>query len=461
VTKSVLHSDKLNLDQPLKDKLHDIVLSYLQGCRSNNSSACYAIEDVESDLYNALGIARRAGLNISCKALYQAIPVNPLEHNYQDIILVSLDISEESPLRHSLLKSSQNLYQLLQNIHHNGEHHLKALITKIDETTQPHPWDAYLTTLTLVVGGIGAMFYIKQDFFWATVEWILSTGKTTTALIIRTLLELPNIALIGLGYNVILLAYQWYCTFAYGTIIPKHKLSRLTFVTLGKTFNIAAYLLSYLAAGVMTPISAMPFIVGSLMDVLGGIYDLLVLYHPDNPLLSLIAPKAPNPEVVEVKDEPWAKMAARFRQENHKDQLWGILWVKLVAAIILSTSVIICCVFPPSAFLSILCFIVGCLVALARNAIIQTIEQNYDDKLQNKLFGIKKFLIAEQKLIPEEKLNETKQLTSLHLATLVLQCKLFKSKLSEAESMIGKQQIKIKALELDLAEVKGQRANVP
>ncbi|MDA9272160.1 hypothetical protein N9Q05_02090 [bacterium] len=321
-----------------------------------------------------------AKLNKSCKDLYTSISITNKKQtkndNYITAIFASLDIDESSKEYKELIQGSDNLYKLLLNLYHNGYHHLEDLLRQIDAARPPHFWALYFILGAIFSAGLGVLFYFKQNYLNTIIAWCKDNVPIATRWLGQTFSLLRNIPVLGIIYYGIALIWRWYYTFANGTTTPAHKLSRLLFDTLNKGLIISAYVLSYIAAGVMTAPAATLFVIGSAIDVFESLYDLALLYKPN--------PK--DKVVINEAKYPWRARAAEIRRDNQNKRLFNTVWTKLGAAFLITTSVIICCVFPPNLIISLSCIVFAWLVTMAKDSIITTINTRSNSSLQNKLF---------------------------------------------------------------------------
>lgn len=340
-------------------ELKILVIDYLQGAQGKSSHG--VIEARLRELTDRL--------EKKCKTLYLAVsPINK-DDPYVIAIAASLNIEKNTKDYEKLINGSNNLHQLLQNLYHNGHNHLEDLLNQIEAITPPHPWALYFGLAAVASVGAGTYIYLNQNYLFQFINWCKKTFPLATRWIGHTLSVLRNISIIGLIYHSFMLLWHWYSAFKYGTRPPLHKLSsRLIFETISKSFIISAYVLSYLAAGVMTPVAAILFIISSAIDVIESLYDLgrclrTIKQNPTN----------------------WREYANAIRQQNEKQRKLNSVWVNLGAALLIMSAVIISCVLPPSIVINLSCIVFFWLVTQAKNSVITNINVHAYRDLQIEL----------------------------------------------------------------------------
>jgi hypothetical protein len=315
----------------------------------------------------------------SCKKLFQAVPIS-VKEALDDPLIIAILASTEDPdgdknarLRRKLLNKSRNLFELLTNIYHRGNHQLGHLLKLIESTYPQRNWTLSFILGAFLTAGFAGVFYFKPEYGDNILSWLRQTFPTVLKWIGKTFSLLKNIPLLGVAWHAAFLIGDWIYTFKKGT--ATFKLNRLLFNTLNAGFIITAYSLTYLAMGIMTAPAAILLILGSgTIDVLGSAFNLWYV------------PK-PIPLSKEQK-ESWKHVAAYERANNLYRQLWRSFWVKLGAAILITAAVILWYSLPPTLILSLSCLVFGWLVTLARVSILRTSKIEHAQKLQASIHAI-------------------------------------------------------------------------
>ncbi len=314
----------------------------------------------------------------NCKKLFQQVTLddNSLNDSLVIAILASSDINpsngqNKQELYEELIDESENLLELLENIYNRGNHHLGYLLKQIKHTRPPHNWALYFGLGALFSGGVGGLYYFKPHYFEIVGNWFVDTFPFAVKWIGATFSLLHNIPLLGIAWNLITLSWIWYQTYASSTSnVSSFQINRALFITFNTALIIAAYGLTYLAAGIMTQPAALLLIAGSgTVNVIARAHMLWNLRKPE----ILTNPK---------QKQNWKDVVAYERDKNLYQRVWRSFRVEVIAAAFITASVVVWCVCPPSIILSLSCLVFGWLVVLAREARFAHIKRQSAAELQ-------------------------------------------------------------------------------
>ena len=340
----------LTLEQTIK--LKTIVLQYLNGDTLSNLKFRLQAESFE--------------LKTSCKSLYQSITIkNKQDDPLITAILHSLNIKKSEPASlpgryEKLLEKSNNLYELLKNLCHDSHHHVDYLLQEIEKTNPATNWTFIFMLGALISAGLGALFYAYKEYIEAIAERF-----------VRTFPSIVN--WLGVIYTGLILAWNWYNTFAHGTVTTIEKSSRLFFKTLAAGLTISAYILSYLAAGAMTFPAAMLLALSSSIDVIQSAFN---WFRSEHELQALAIPGA---------EADWEVIAEYERTKSFHQLDKNAVWIKIGAAILITIAAGIWNFFPPSLLITISCIAFISLIELTKHSIQAQMEESYARNLQTTL----------------------------------------------------------------------------
>ena len=348
-------------------KLRGIVLRFLQGESITIINIGLRVECEQS--------------KIICSSLYRAIPIDDKDDPFIPAILGSLNIrkNHHGSFAHyeQLLKKSKNYHELLKNLYHDGHHHVGTLLTLIEDAKPKHKW-----TIPLIVGALGvslsAIFiYFNTQYIARLIAWLARKFPLVARWMNKSFTLLSNIPLVGILYDSIAMLLSWHRTFANGTITTSTKLSRLFFKTLTASFEIAAFTLSFLAAGAMTLPAALLSVLSSSVDVFQAVF---VWYKSQRALqkLTLLKPKLGT-------EATWETLAEHERAKNLHQRALDSVWIKLGAAISKTVLVGVWSFFPSSLLVTICCLSLIVLITLVARSIILIINEVSAHSLQKAL----------------------------------------------------------------------------
>ena len=363
------------------DELKIIVIDYLVHGQD--------LDDVSWRLKN-----RSTKFKTSCTDLFKSIP---LKQALKDPLIIAIlaasdlnpdDGKDKQALYEELIHGSSNFLELLENISKKsddnlgflngnikGNEHLGFLV-KLIESTYPYQNPAwYFVFGAVIIAGLGTLLYFKQDYLNAMLDWLYTTFPTVIDWIGATFSMLRNIPLLGIIWTGIVLIWDSYFILTNNTTTTKFKLSQLFFKTLNSALITASYTLTYLAGGIITGPAATLMILGSgTVNVFTRLY---ILAHA----------RKPQP-LTHLQKGNWKSVAAFERETNLYQREWRSFWYELGAAILITASVIIWCVFPPSIIISLSCLFFTWLVVLARESIFANLKVQFANQLQTSLQAI-------------------------------------------------------------------------
>lgn len=338
--------------------LVEIILNYLAG-RPNSL--------IKGEL------ADQCTRGISCKQRYEQIVPRTMTQimKYDDCVQSILDALSVPEEKQASYKKSPNLYALLKKLEPKYRH-LTYLIDLIDETKPTTSWAKPFLFTALATAGSAILLSFKKKY---VAELSLLAKKATVHFLYglqRTLRLVKNTPLLGILINGVALLWAWYQAFSDGLWLDHDKGSTLFLKTVENTFPIIGYLLCFFAAGVMTTPALSLFIIGSAIDAIGGLYS-FVRHEIEQRL-------EPVPEGVTYPLETARARVAILRKRD-----LSMLLVNLVATGLITASVVVWCLFPPSWIITASCVAFGWLVGMFKLLSTAHLKQTYADSMQQNL----------------------------------------------------------------------------
>ena len=318
-------------------------------------------------------------LGIGCKSLYKSIVLKNAENDTMiREILGSLNIKKSTipgtqGRYEKLLTKSKNFHDLLTHLFHDGYHQVGLLLKMIENTKPKKNWPLIFAIGAASSAAIGALFYFSKSTLEAFGNWITRTFPSVVKWIISTFSSLRNIPLLGIASTGIVLAVNWYNTFARGTTTPTKKIMSLIFKTTTAGLTIGALFLSYLAAGALTLSAALLFVLSASIDVIKSTYTLLKNIRALRTL--------------EVPDEnaDWETVAEYERAKNLQQRSAKTVWIKLGAAVLMTIAAVVWNFFPPSMMITVCCMAFIMLMMLAKRSMLSRINETAADNLQKNI----------------------------------------------------------------------------
>ncbi len=370
------------------NSLKQIVLHYLQG--ENLSVVKVRLQ------------AKCSELGKSTKSLYKLINIRTTTVDpYTQAILGSLNIQPHPhpPAKgtyEKLLEKSDDLHTLLKHLHHDGHRHIGYLLQLIENTKPKTNWALIFTLGAIASAAVGSLLYIFRELVEAAGSWFIQKFPNFINWLSKPATLLRFTPLIGIIYHGLGLIWSLYKTFANGTTTTIDKLQKLFFKTLASGSTIAAYSLTYYSVGAMSVPIAILFVLGASVDVFQGAFNLL---RSNQALKTLDVPK---------ENAPWEVVAEYERAKNSHQHAQKSVWIKIGAALLITTAVAVWQFFPPNIVLTIVSMVFISLTGLAKRAILNSFSEKSANDLQGKLSGI------ETSLKPE--LNPANKNTVIRLA---------------------------------------------
>jgi len=341
------------------EKLKDFVLMHLEGRT-----------DVKIHLQDAANKTKR-----TCEALYSSIS---MEHAATDPFIQAIFERLNIKASKRLLEKPKTFYDLLTCLYHDGHEHLEPLLKLIGKTTPERNLAPYY-----FLGAVGTVAFalflsFKQNYVDATIDWIVKTFPSAMRWVEKTFSLLKNIPLIGLVYSSLSLITSWYTTFTNGTTTPASKVQNLLFKTVTKGLTITAYTLCFLAAGPITAAAAILFVVSSGLELLKVAFT----WYKSKKALKTLEQNTPP------SDHSWGVLAEHERAKNLHKRSLRFVFTAFCAAILSTAAVAVWCFFPPSIIVTISCIAFLTLIGFAKHSVLSSINERYDNKLQENLSEI-------------------------------------------------------------------------
>lgn len=365
-------------------RLKEIVLLYLQGEK---------LRDINFRLHAECNEAKT-----SCKSLYKSISLEDIKDDPFIInILNSLNI-KKSPTPaiqgpYEKLLESENLYELLKNLCHDGHHHVDYLLQQIENTNPKTNWAIIFILGAISSAGLGIFIYIYQAYIQTMIDKFIRTFPSFVNWVKLSCLSMRNIPLLGMIYTGLILSWHWYNAMTHGTTTTTEKINSLFFQTLAAAFTISGYILTYLAAGAITTSAAILLVLSSSVEVVQSVFN---WFKSGAALQALVKPDA-NSDIEIIAQYERTKS---FHQRDRKT-----VWIKMSAAVLITLAAVIWNFFPPNLIITIFCVAFISLVGLAKMSIEASVEEIYANELQETLKNIHTQPNAQKAPTPHETLR--------------------------------------------------------
>lgn len=293
-------------------------------------------------------------------------------------------------------KKSPNLYTLLKKLAVKHRH-LVDLIALIDEVKPAQNWGFYFIFAAGITAATSMLFHLKENIAifktWFETAWpILSRWFGSTVELLR------KTPLMGIVFNIIPLVNAWFQAFSDEAGIDQNKFIKLLLKTLSHLLPIAGFILCYLAGATMTLPALALFVTGAIVDVVDSLYTVAMdeYYRWTNPLAS---------------GTEYYSRAAKARADNLYERGLLMFLINFTASVLMTASIIIWCMFPPSLMIALPCVIFGWCVGSAKHSLLAYTQKEYANALQSDLDYIYKDSKPHQeKLSQIELLNQAQQL---------------------------------------------------
>lgn len=318
-----------------------------------------------------------AELKTSAKKLYQSISLDfSTPDPFLTAILRSINLYQEDhrDADTRLQKYSPNLYELLKNLYHDGNHQLGYLLKLIENTKPATNWTALFLVGSITSAGLGVLAYFKRAYIDQFLQWLEQSYPMLLEWTTKTFSILRNLSLLGILYTGLGLLWSWIYTFSNGTTSVHHKITALFFKTTAAILSMAAYAVAYLAAGVMSLTAASLFFLSSTIELVKSLYFYI---KASNNLTQLSQP--------DLNTATWETLAQYKRAENLYQRSLRTFWIKLTAALFTCVAVAIWSFFPPSLIITASCFIFISLIALTKRSIVSSMHEASAFQLQHAL----------------------------------------------------------------------------
>ena len=310
---------------------------------------------------------------LACKERYEKMTARTLTqiYSYEDCVRAILNALSVPKEKQQEYIKVPNLYVLLKKLQ-SKHRHLAHLVQLIDETKPPASWAKPFFFTAVIIAGISVLLWFKREY----VERLSLFAKKAMVHLLyglqRALRLVRNTPLLGLLVNGSALIWAWYRAFSDGLGLNHDKVSVLFLKTVENVFPIVGYLLCFFAGGVMTVPALSLFVVGSATDAVEGLYS-FVKHEMEQWL-----------EPIPAGDTYYLK-TARERVATLRKRDLSVLAINLSATVLITASVVIWCLFPPSWIITVACVVCGWLVGMSKGFATAHLNQKYANQLQGNL----------------------------------------------------------------------------
>lgn len=225
-----------------------------------------------------------------------------------------------------------------------------------------------LFMLTVFTGGLGLYLYLVPQHFKALEAFIYKTAPIVAEFLKSTFSILKNIPLLLMVYNMLTIPVQLYASYYDTFRSPWRRFQRWLVGTLPAALTLTAYLLSYLAGGVFTPLAASLFFASSFVEVISSAINLYLLDDEEARDISKLTSLEQRLDLI--------------RYNHRRARTKETILVNLVAAAFVAATVTLWCIFPPSLLVMIGCIIFINLINFTRSSTLSLIHTSGAKDLQ-------------------------------------------------------------------------------
>lgn len=194
-------------------------------------------------------------------------------------ILASLDIFPPEPQSNAneysrIFDKSDNIYDLLFHLNHDGYFHAGYVLNEIDRANPPNLWRPYLVGTAVLCVGTGIFFGFYPGYFNTVTNWFEYDLPKIAMLVYKFLVESHNLPLLSIVINSGTFIYHMVHAIFYGTRLSNEKLIGLAFRALSAFLTITAQIIIFENAGVMGALPAALFFLNAFVDIAENLYNL-------------------------------------------------------------------------------------------------------------------------------------------------------------------------------------------
>lgn len=385
--KQVQHESSRPTDEKkAQDKrFKQLVIDYLQG---GTQKRIVALLEEEERL-----------LKSSSKKGYKGIPLEAVDEDpYLLALLTSLNIKKDSnglwpKAIDNGLKRTTHWYPFLQMLHYDGHAQVGSFLKCVDKARAnrvPNRVWAVLAFLSAL--GVGTALYLRREAFESLFSWLYNAGTTVVEWLGKTFSALQSVSLLGMLYGIVSLLWAWrYAPFR-GVAWVAFKARELTFKTLSRGLVLAAYVLAYIAEGIMTPLVGGLLVLSSLTELAESGFE-------------WFSSRKKLDEASEIKKQAkpcWEVEANYLRAENKKNQSTYRLSLDAGLAVGLILTITVTCLLPGGVVASLCCLGLLMVLRLVHQVGVYWMETVHSKRLQEALASQRHLLDLRLDLTPSE-----------------------------------------------------------
>lgn len=264
----------------------------------------------------------------------------------------------------------QNLYEALKALAQKHQD-VNFLIDWIDSTRQQQVWWQHFMLATVFTATIGIAGYLK-DKIPLIESWVNKTLPVIYKFFGNTANLVRKTPLINIIYNGYQLIYSWYKALNDYSFSDSDKFTGILFRTLEHGLPLTGYVLCYLAMGAMTIPAVFVFITTAVINTIEPFYTLRkhARIREENPQMPAIE---------------YVGNAQKIRGKTLQALDLSMFINNVTANTLITTSVVIWCLYPQHLFISISCAIFSSLVDMTKNSRALWLKDNYLKNRQENL----------------------------------------------------------------------------
>ncbi len=252
-----------------------------------------------------------------------------------------------------------------------GHRHLEDFYDLLQEVKPRKSWAKPLFFTTLWTAITAIYFSIRPDHMTVVENFFARFTPIVGKFLSTTFSVLKNIPLVLIIYNALLIpAHAFHAVFHDTFRTPIKRFQKWLTATLSAALSLAAYALCYAAKGVFTPLAVGFAIASSLVDVASSFFN---FYH--------LKPIGDEP----LKTAPLEEKLDYIRQRERQARTAKTIGVNLLASLLISTSVILWGLLPPSFPIVIGSMVFITLVGLTKKATLNYIHTRSAEFTQKEL----------------------------------------------------------------------------
>ena len=329
-----------------------------------------AIEDIESFLQNLANRKQKSALVLFHEAQNEKDISDILKFLVRKDDIVKYQDAYKQWL--STKQISHDLIHFLEFLALNNFHRLHFLLKRICKIKPAHNYQYVYSGLALTTCGAALAFYLRPEWWNATLDAIMVTAPNVGIWLIKYILIPQNLAVLMIGYIVVETFAKIYIILEKNSTSPEHKTNKIIRQVINCMLNVSAQIICFTSLGIISQAAASLFITAALFEMLWTLIEYCQLSEP----ISLTEEQKKCPlACIQYEDE-----LAHFKRKEQQ------LFIAVIVLVLISIATTISVLFGGQlAFISLLSIAFQWLVSRYKDSSIENTEIEIAQNLQSKI----------------------------------------------------------------------------